>query len=371
MGKIKIGIIGIGNCASALIQGIEYYKQNPNTIGLMNKTIGRYKPEDIEVVCAYDIDYRKVGKPLHKAIFANPNCTQKLDVDLPESKVIVKMGIILDGYPEHMNNFNSRYTFVLSTEKEPEPHDIIKHIINTGCNILINYCPVGSKKAVEEYTSIALKARVGYINCMPIFIASNNYWANLFKNQNIPIIGDDIKSQVGATIIHRTLTKLLEDRGAEIKNAYQLNVGGNTDFLNMLDYTRTKTKKISKTDAVNSISKKSMSTENLHIGPSDWVPWLKDNKICFLRIEANIFGNVPINLEMRLSVEDSPNSAGVVIDAIRCCKLALDNNLGGALIAPSAYFMKHPPNQYPDNKAKKMVKDFIKTYGNIIYLNGL
>lgn len=371
MAKIKIGIIGIGNCASALIQGIEYYKQCTDTTGLMNKTIGRYKPEDIEVVCAYDIDSRKVGKPLHKAIFAQPNCTQKLDINLPESEVIVKMGIISDGFPEHMKEFPFKYRFTPSTEKEPDPRDIIEHIINTGCDILINYCPVGSKKAVEKYTLIALKARVGYINCMPVFIASDSFWSNKFKSHNIPIIGDDIKSQVGATIIHRVLTKLFEDRGAKIKNAYQLNVGGNTDFLNMLDRNRTKTKKISKTEAVNSISKKSMSEENLHIGPSDWVPWLKDNKICFLRIEANIFGNIPINLEIRLSVEDSHNSAGVVIDAIRCCKLALDNKLGGALIAPSAYYMKHPPEQYTDNKAKKMVKDFIKMYGNIIFLNGL
>ena len=364
MNKIKIGIIGIGNCASALYQGIEYYNIFPNESGLMFKDIGRYKPKDIEIVCAYDIDKRKVGIPICEAIFKEPNCTTFLDREFRRNDIPVKMGIILDSYPKHMYNYPKEYRFILSEKPEPSIDDIVEHLKETECEILLNYCPVGSTYAVQEYMKAALKAEVGVINCMPVFIASDESWAQNFNEYNIPIIGDDIKSQVGATIIHRILTKLIEDRGGTIKHAYQLNVGGNTDFLNMLDRNRTMTKIISKTEAVNSISKKAMGSKDLHIGPSDWVPWLKDNKICFLRIEANIFGNVPINLEMRLSVEDSYNSAGVVIDAIRCCKLALDNNIGGVLIEPSAYFMKHPPLQFPDDKAREMVIDFIRQHSD-------
>ncbi len=362
MKKIKIGIIGVGNCASSLIQGIEYYKKKTSrdNIGLMHWDLGGYRPFDIDVVCAFDIDSRKVGKPLNEAIFNHPNCATTICSDFSEKGVIVKMGKILDGFAEHMRNYSEKYAFVLSDEKETSKEEIIKAFEKSECEILINYLPVGSEKAAKFYAECALEAKVGFVNCMPVFIASDSTWAQKFEYNKIPIIGDDIKSQFGATIVHRVLTNLLKKRGAFLDRTYQLNTGGNTDFLNMLDRSRLMSKKKSKTEAVQSQTNIRLKDENIHIGPSDWVPWQKDNKICFIRMEARIFGDIPINLELRLSVEDSPNSAGVVIDAIRCCKIALDRNIGGILYGPSSYFMKHPAKQFSDDQAFQLTEDFIE-----------
>jgi myo-inositol-1-phosphate synthase len=362
MKEIRIAIVGVGNCASSLIQGLEFYKKlslrtEPQSPGLMHYQIGGYRPGDIKVVAAFDIDKRKVGKPLHQAIFSKPNCTKKFQPVSRSVSAIVHMGNVLDGVSEHMEHFPEENRFVVADRK---PGDVVKVLRQTQAEILLNYLPVGSDKATAFYTEACLKAGVSLVNCVPVFIASNRKWADRFKERGIPLIGDDIKSQIGATIIHRCLTKLFEDRGVTIDNTYQLNVGGNTDFLNMLNRTRLKMKKISKTEAVQSQMNRPLSYEHIHIGPSDYIPWLHDNKVCFLRIEGKGFGSVPLHVEMRLSVEDSPNSAGVVIDAIRCCKVARDRKIGGALISPSAYFMKHPPKQFPDETARDMVEEFIQ-----------
>jgi len=358
--EIRVGIIGVGNCASALVQGIAYYKSLKDSdkdysLGLMHRNLGGYDPGDIVITSAFDIDERKVGKRLNEAIFAKPNCTKVFYKDVPEGPVI-SMGEVLDGVSEHMVDYPEDFRFKVAKEK---PVDIVKVLKETGTEVIVNFLPVGSEKAVRYYAEACLEANVAFINCMPVFIASDKEWAEKFRKKNIPIIGDDVKSQIGATIVHRVLTKLFQDRGVELDATYQLNVGGNTDFLNMLNRARLKSKKISKTEAVQSQLNTPLSWEQIHIGPSDFVPFLKDNKICFLRMEGRIFGNVPINLELRLSVEDSPNSAGVVIDAIRCCKLALDRGIGGVLTSPSAYFMKHPPIQYSDEEAKNLVERFI------------
>ena len=269
------------------------------------------------------------------------------------------MGRILDGVSEHMNEYEDKYTFAVAGEKEPEKEDVVRILKESGAEMLLNYVPVGSEEAARFYAECALDAGVAFINNMPTFIASDSDWAERFKEKNIPIIGDDIKSQLGATITHRVLASLFKDRGVKLERTYQLNTGGNTDFLNMLNRTRLKSKKISKTEAVQSILAQRLEDENIHIGPSDYVPWQKDNKLCFLRMEGKLFGDVPMNLELRLSVEDSPNSAGIVIDAIRCCKLALDRGISGVLFSPSSYFMKHPPKQFPDDEAWQMTEDFI------------
>ncbi len=366
MAKIKIAVIGVGNCASSLIQGIKYYKGlgagHPEaSLGLMNRKIGPYTPGDIEVVAAFDIDKRKVGKPLSDAIFAAPNCTKRITggtngIRGKDKGPNVEMGRTLDSISLHMTDYPEERRFIPAKRKPANIANILK---KTGARILVNYLPVGSEQAVRFYAEEALKAGAGFINCMPVFIASDAAWANRFEEKGLPVIGDDIKSQMGATIIHRTLARLFEDRGVKLDKTYQLNVGGNTDFLNMLNGNRLKSKKISKTQSVQSQMSSPLKAEDIHIGPSDYIPWLYDNKICFIRMEARIFGNIPINLELRLSVEDSPNSAGVVIDAIRCMQLALDRKMGGILPAPSAYFMKHPPRQFPDAVAKNMVQDFI------------
>ncbi|MCI0469566.1 MAG: inositol-3-phosphate synthase [Nitrospirae bacterium] len=361
MGKIRIAIAGVGNCASALIQGIEYYKSlggsdsgAPN--GLMHVDLGGYLPSDIEVVAALDIDVRKVNKPLKEAIFAKPNCTKVFLRDLPDYPVSVQMGEVLDGVAPHMVDYPDDRRFIVADEK---PCDIVKTLKESGADILINYLPVGSEEAARYYASACLDAGVGFINCIPVFIASDDKWAERFKKRGLPIIGDDIKSQVGATIVHRVLSRLFMDRGVTINHTYQLNVGGNTDFLNMLNHARLKSKKISKTEAVNSQITHQIESEDIHIGPSDYVPWMSDNKVCFLRIEGKGFANIPMNLELRLSVEDSPNSAGVVIDAVRCCKLAIDRKIGGVLHSPSSYFMKHPNIQVLDEEAREMVEEFV------------
>ncbi|MDD3042277.1 MAG: inositol-3-phosphate synthase [Methanosarcinaceae archaeon] len=361
MGKIKIAIAGIGNCASSLIQGIEYYnnEEEREPIGLMHRTLGGYRPRDIKVVSAFDIDVRKVGKDVAEAIFAPPNCTKVFCPDLPPTGVNVKMGRLLDGVSEHMKKYDEKYTFVPAGEAEATKEDIVKELKASGAEMLLNYLPVGSEEAVRFYAECALEAGVGFINNMPVFIASDPEWAKRFEEKNLPIIGDDIKAQFGATITHRVLADLFEKRGVRLDRTYQLNTGGNTDFLNMLDRDRLTSKRESKTRAVQSVLSKELDEENIHIGPSDYVAWQKDNKVCFLRMEGRLFGDVPMNLELRLSVEDSPNSAGVVIDAVRCCKLALDRGIGGVLYSPSSYFMKHPAIQYPDAEAYQKTEEFI------------
>ncbi|MEM7794912.1 MAG: inositol-3-phosphate synthase [Cyanobacteria bacterium P01_C01_bin.118] len=361
MANIKIAIIGLGNCASSLVQGIEYYreKEADTAIGLGHWDIGGYRPYDIEVVAAFDIDRRKVGKAVNEAIFAAPNCTTVFCEDMPKTDVKVSMGKVLDGFSDHMKNREAQYTFVLSEESEPSKTDIVETLKASGTEILVNYLPVGSEQATNFYAECAIDAGVAFVNCIPVFIASNPVWAEKFRQHNLPIIGDDIKAQLGATITHRTLSDLFKKRGVKIERTYQLNTGGNTDFLNMLNRSRLSSKKESKTEAVQAVLSERLDTENIHVGPSDYVPWQQDNKVAFIRMEGKLFGDVPMHLEMRLSVEDSPNSAGVSIDAIRCCKLALDNNQGGVLYAPSAYFMKHPPQQFTDDQAYQMVEDFI------------
>jgi myo-inositol-1-phosphate synthase len=361
MSKIKIAIAGLGNCACSLIQGLEYYKSKnqDNCVGLMRWDIGDYKPGDIEVVAAFDIDQRKVGKDVAEAIFQLPNCTKIFCREIPKTNVIVKMGRVLDSIAEHMKDYDDNYTFLLSSQKESTKEELVQELKKSKADIFVNYLPVGSEKAAKFYAECALEAEVGFINCIPVFIASDPEWSIKFEKKGIPIIGDDIKSQMGSTIIHRVLTNLFKIRGVKLMRTYQLNTGGNTDFLNMLDRSRLISKKISKTEAVQSQTAVHLSNENIHIGPSDWVPWQKDNKLSFIRMEGNIFGNIPMNLELRLSVEDSANSAGIVIDAIRCCKLALDRNEGGVLYYPSAYFTKHPPIQYTDVEAYRLTEEFI------------
>ncbi len=362
MNKIKIAIVGIGNCTSSLVQGIEYYKHKnaKDAIGLMHWDIGGYLPGDIEVVAAFDIDIRKVGKDVSEAIFELPNCTTVFCKDVPKTGVTVKMGRILDGFSDHMKNYDSKRTFVITDEQEASEEDIINILKESEAEILINYLPVGSEEATKFYAKCALESNAAFINNMPVFIASNPEWAEKFKNKGLPIIGDDIKAQIGATITHRVLADLFNKRGAKIERTYQLNTGGNTDFLNMLNRDRLASKKVSKTEAVQSVLAERLDDDNIHIGPSDYVPWQKDNKICFLRIEGKIFGDVAMNLELRLSVEDSPNSGGVSIDAIRFCKLALERGHGGVLYGPSAFLMKHPPKQFTDDEAYKLTEEFIK-----------
>ena len=367
MSNIKVAVVGIGNCASSLFQGIEYYryKEDEEPIGLMHYDLGGYKPQDIAVVAAFDIDKRKVGRDVAEAMFAAPNCTTLFCKDISTTGVRVQMGRIMDGFSEHMRDYDEKFRFVLSDEPEPSQEDLVAVLKESGAEILLNYLPVGSEKATRFYADCALKAGTGLINNIPVFIASDSTWAGRFKEKNLPLIGDDIKSQVGATIVHRVLTNLFRNRGVKLERTYQLNTGGNTDFLNMLDRNRLKSKKKSKTESVQSqLGDERLDKENIHIGPSDWVAWQKDNKVCFIRMEGKLFGDVPMNLELRLSVEDSPNSAGVVIDAIRCAKLALNRKEGGILYGPSAYFCKHPPRQHTDDEAHRMTEAFINgTYG--------
>lgn len=361
MKSIKVAVVGVGNCASALIQGINYYRENdygPES-GLMHPTIGGYRPFDIEIAAAFDIDQRKVGKDISIAIFSEPNCTKIFYPDVRNADVIVKMGQIGDGLSEHMKNYPADQTFMPADVPELTKSEIVAVLNESRAEILLNYLPVGSEEATKFYAECALEAGVGLINNVPVFIASDPIWAARFEEKKLPIIGDDIKSQFGATILHRALADLFKKRGVKLTRTYQLNTGGNTDFLNMLDRGRLLMKKESKTESLQSVMAKRLSPDNIHVGPSDYVPWLKDNKVAFIRIEGSIFGNVPIDLEIRLSVEDSPNSAGVVIDAIRCCKLAMCRGIGGPVYSISSYFMKHPPTQFPDNEAFLLTEDFI------------
>ncbi|MDD2472438.1 MULTISPECIES: inositol-3-phosphate synthase [unclassified Methanoculleus] len=362
MRKIRIAIVGVGNCASSLIQGIEYYKgkQSGDAVGLMHWEVGGYRPTDIDVVAAFDIDRRKVGRDLSEAIFAPPNCTTTFCDAVLRKNVPVKMGKVLDGFSDHMRGYKEACRFVIADETEATKEEIVRDLEDSGAEILVNYLPVGSEEAVKFYADCALEAGIGFVNNMPVFIASNPAWAERFGAKGIPIIGDDIKAQIGATIVHRVLADLFRKRGVRLERTYQLNTGGNTDFLNMLNRNRLESKRESKTEAVQSVLAKRLDEDDIHIGPSDYVCWQKDNKVCFLRMEGKLFGDVPMHLEMRLSVEDSPNSAGVAIDAIRCCKLALDRGIGGVLYSPSAYFMKHPPLQVPDDEAYQRTEEFIR-----------
>jgi len=362
MSKIRVGIVGVGNCASSLIQGIEYYRRlngdaGRNATGLMHYDLGGYGPGDIEVACAFDIDERKVGEPLHKAIFAKPNKAIEIERELPDFGVTVQMGPILDGVSEHMADYPADETFVPA---DGPPVDVAATLRATGTEVLISYLPVGSQKAGEHYAKACLETGTSLVNCMPVFIVSDPTWGERFTSRGIPAVGDDIKSQLGATIVHRSLAKLFTDRGIKIERTYQLNTGGNTDFLNMLNRSRLGSKKVSKTEAVQAVIPERLPARDVHIGPSDYVPWQGDNKICFLRIEGRAFGNVPMELELRLSVQDSPNSAGVAIDAIRCCRLARDRGIAGPLRSISAYLMKHPPTQITDDLARDLVEKFIR-----------
>jgi len=361
MDKIRLAIAGVGNCASSFIQGLFYYKDvssNDDLIpGLMHNVLGGYKVSDVQPVAAFDIDSRKVGKDLSQAILAPPNNTTIFQKDIPNLGIEVHMAPVLDGVAGHMDDYPEDEAFRVSDSK---PVDVVKVLKESGANVLINYMPVGSEDAARYYAQCALDAGIAFVNCMPVFIASDNTWAKKFEDKGIPIVGDDIKAQVGATITHRVLTKLWGDRGVKLDRTYQLNTGGNTDFLNMLERSRLKSKKISKTDAVQSQLPQPLHPNNVHIGPSDYVPWQKDNKVCFIRMEGRKFGDVPVNLELRLSVEDSPNSAGVAIDAVRCAKLGLDRKISGRLLSISSYTMKHPPQQFPDTVARQMVEDYIK-----------
>ena len=353
MAKIRVGIIGVGNCASSLVQGVEYYakaRSDEKVPGLMHVDLGPYHVSDIEFTCAFDVDTNKVGIDLADAIWVDPNNTVKF-ADVPQTGVKVQRGHTYDG----LGHF---YRGVV-TESDLPPVNVAQVLRETKTDVLINYLPVGSEQAARFYAEEALEAGTAFINCMPVFIATNEDWAQRFTKRGVPIIGDDIKSQLGATISHRVLSKLFEDRGVVIDHTYQLNFGGNMDFKNMLERERLQSKKISKTQSVTSQISGGIDAEDIHIGPSDHVPWLKDRKWAYIRIEGREFGDIPISMELKLEVWDSPNSAGVVIDAVRCAKVALDRGIGGPLLAPSAYFMKSPPVQYSDAEAHDMVEAFI------------
>jgi myo-inositol-1-phosphate synthase len=361
MPKIKIAIAGVGNCFSSLWQGIHYYKDKKENgaIGLMHWDIGGYTAGDIEVVAAFDIDKRKVGQDVSKAIFSPPNCTKTFCKELPMSGVLVQKGPVMDGFSKHMQDYSPERTFVLSDVPDPDKAAVVKILKESGADMLLNYLPVGSEKATRFYVECALEAGIGFVNNIPVFIASDPDWAKKFEENRLPIVGDDIKSQLGATIVHRILASLFKKRGVKLERTYQLNTGGNTDFLNMLNRHRLASKKLSKTEAVQAMLSYPLPAEDIHIGPSDYVPWQKDNKLAFIRMDGKLFGDIPMTIELRLSVEDSPNSAGVAIDSIRCCKLALDRGIGGPLYSPSAFFMKHPPSQMTDEEAFNNTENFI------------
>jgi len=356
--KVRVAIIGVGNCASSLVQGLQFYKDTPDdeTVpGLMHVNLGGYHIHDIELTLGIDINVTKVGKDLSEAIFAAPNNTYKFS-DVPNLSVPVVRGMTHDGLGKYLSGV---------IEKAPGPTaDIVKLLKETKTDVVVSYLPVGSEMATKWYVEQILEAGCAFVNCIPVFIASQEYWAKRFRAAKLPLLGDDIKSQVGATILHRVLTSLFVDRGVRIDRTYQLNFGGNTDFLNMLERERLESKKISKTGAVTSMIPYDIGANNVHVGPSDYVPWLSDRKWCYIRMEGTTFGNVPLNVETKLEVWDSPNSAGVVIDAVRCAKIALDRGLSGPIIGPSSYFFKTPPKQFRDNICRDMVEAFIKGESN-------
>ncbi len=351
--KIRVAIVGVGNCASALVQGLEFYRDAPAgepVPGLMHVNLGPYHVSDIEVVAAFDVDGKKVGRDLSEAIFSEPNNTIRF-ADVPPLGVNVFRGPTLDGLGQYYRE--------MVTESTEEPVDVTASLREAGAQVVLNYLPVGSEIAAKHYAQAALEAGAAYVNCMPVFIASDREWARRFHDAGIPIVGDDIKSQVGATIVHRILAKLFEDRGVKLERTSQLNFGGNMDFMNMLERERLTSKKISKTQSVQSQLRAGLDRGSIHIGPSDYVPWLEDRKWAHIRLEGSEFGNVPMSIELKLEVWDSPNSAGIVIDAVRCARLAMDRGVAGPLIGPSAYFMKSPPVQFSDDAAREMVEEFI------------
>ncbi|HEX9796372.1 MAG TPA: inositol-3-phosphate synthase [Anaerolineales bacterium] len=351
--KVRVAIIGVGNCASSLVQGVHYYRDaavGDPIPGLMHVELGGYDIGDIEFTAAFDVVKGKVGKDLGQAIYAHPNNTVKF-ADVPELGVPVYRGMTHDGIGKYLSQM---------VEKAPGPtDDIVGILTDTKTDVVVNYLPVGSEMATKWYVDQVLEAGCAFVNCIPVFIASSGYWPDRFRERGLPIIGDDIKSQVGATIVHRVLTSLFNDRGVKLERTYQLNFGGNTDFFNMLERERLESKKISKTRAVTSLLPYELPDKDVHVGPSDYVPWLTDRKWCHIRMEGRSFGDVPLNIELKLEVWDSPNSAGVVIDAVRCAKIALDRGMSGPLLGPSSYFMKSPPEQYPDELARRKVEDFI------------
>ncbi len=354
--KVRVAIVGVGNCASSLVQGIQYYKDADPDVrvpGLMHVDLGGYHVRDIEFTAAFDGTTDKVDKDLSEAIWAHPNDTIKF-ADVKKTGITVGRGMTHDGL--------GKYISEVVTKAPGETDDIVGILQETKTDVVVSYLPVGSEMAAKRYAEQCLEAGVALVNCMPVFIARENYWQKRFEEKGLPIIGDDIKSQVGATITHRVLARLFEDRGVRLDRTYQLNFGGNTDFLNMLERERLDSKKVSKTNAVTSQIDYLLPSADVHVGPSDYVPWLQDRKWCHIRLEGTTFGDVPLNLEMKLEVWDSPNSAGVVIDAVRCAKLALDHGIAGALLAPSAYFMKSPPEQYHDDIARDRVEEFIQIY---------
>jgi len=351
--KVRVGLIGVGNCASSFVQGLAYYRDvaaNADIPGLMRSDIGGYGVRDIEVTSAFDVSAAKVGQDVSEAIFADPNNTHRFATP-PPLAVRVARGSTLDGI--------GKYSRDVIREDTGEPDDVREILLRSRTNVLVSYLPVGAQRATEWYAERALEAGCAFVNCIPVFIASNAEWRERFAARGLPIIGDDIKSQVGATIVHRVLTNLFRERGVRLDRSYQLNFGGNSDFLNMLERERLESKKISKTRAVTSQLSTPIAADDMHIGPSDFVPWLTDRKIAHIRMEGTAFGGVPLNLELKLEVWDSPNSAGVVIDAVRCAKLALDRGLGGAIVGPSAYFMKSPPRQFTDDEARLRTIAFI------------
>jgi myo-inositol-1-phosphate synthase len=352
--KVRVGIIGVGNCASALVQGVEFYKHakdHERIPGLMHVNLGGLHVSDIEFSAAFDVVDTKVGKDLSEAIFAYPNNTVRF-ADVPNLDVPVHRGMTHDGLGVYLQKI---------VKKAPGPTDNLVNILKaTQTDVVVNFLPVGSEMATKWYVEQILEAGCGFVNAIPVFIASSEYWSKRFAENGLPIIGDDVKSQVGATILHRVLTSLFVDRGVKLDHTYQLNFGGNTDFMNMLERERLESKKISKTGAVTSLLPYELPANNIHVGPSDYVPWLTDRKFCHIKMEGTTFGNVPLNLEVKLEVWDAPNSAGVIIDAVRCCKLAMDRGIAGPLLAPSSYFMKTPPEQYVDSLAHEKTERFIK-----------
>ena len=355
-GKVRVAIVGVGNCASSFVQGVEYYqnaKAGERVPGLMHVDLGGYHISDIEFSAAFDIDADKVGKDLSQAIFSGQNNTVKFS-DVPKLDVPVYRGMTHDGIGKYLSQ--------VITKAPGETADIVKILQDTKTDVVVSYLPVGSEEATKWYVEQVLEAGCGFVNCIPVFIAREPYWRRRFEEKGLPIVGDDIKSQVGATIVHRMLARLFQERGVLLERTHQLNVGGNTDFLNMLERERLESKKISKTNAVTSQLDHDLGAKNVHIGPSDHVAWLEDRKWAYIRLEGRSFGDVPLNIELKLEVVDSPNSAGIVIDAVRCAKLALDNGIGGALEWPSAYFMKSPPVQHPDDECHTQVETFIEKY---------
>ena len=355
-GKVRVAIVGVGNCASSFVQGVQYYrnaKAGERVPGLMHVDLGGYHISDIEFSAAFDIDADKVGKDLSQAIFSGQNNTVKFS-DVPKLDVPVYRGMTHDGIGKYLSQ--------VITKAPGETADVVKILQDTKTDVVVSYLPVGSEEATKWYVEQVLAAGCGFVNCIPVFIAREPYWRRRFEEKGLPIVGDDIKSQVGATIVHRKLARLFQERGVLLERTHQLNVGGNTDFLNMLERERLESKKISKTNAVTSQLDHDLGAKNVHIGPSDHVAWLEDRKWAYIRLEGRSFGDVPLNIELKLEVVDSPNSAGIVIDAVRCAKLALDNGIGGALEWPSAYFMKSPPVQHPDDECHTQVETFIERY---------